>query len=130
LTTLGVATAGSVGKAMFGQVSVMSTDVLVMYTWAGDANLSGAIDGDDYFRIDAGFGAHATGYANGDFDYNGRIDADDYFIIDANYARQSGAFVAAPVSVTAVPEPGGVNCVVIAAAAVLRLSGRTSRRRV
>jgi hypothetical protein len=59
-----------------------------MYTFAGDTNLSGWIDGDDYFRLDNGFLAHLSGYENGDLDYNGRVDADDYFLIDRNYHRQ------------------------------------------
>src|SRR6185437_6215602 len=92
LTTLAVAAAGDVGKSTFGGISVAATDVLVMYTYAGDADLSGAINGDDYVRIDSGYAAHASGYASGDFNYDGRVDADDYFIIDSNFAAQGTAF--------------------------------------
>jgi hypothetical protein len=101
LTTLAVAVAGEVGKTTFGGVSVASSDVLVMYTYDGDANLDGEIDGDDYVRIDAGFSASLSDYASGDFDYSGNIDADDYFVIDRNFSRQGVAFSGA----TAVPEP-------------------------
>jgi hypothetical protein len=97
---------------------VGSGDVLVEYTYAGDADLTGAINGDDYFRIDSGFLAHATGYDNGDFNYDGRIDADDYFIIDRNYTRQGAPFPsAAPLTlgaVAAVPEPGSIGLVMAA----------------
>ena len=58
--------------------TVDATTVFVRYTYAGDANLDGIINGDDYFRIDSGFAASSTGFIKGDFDYNGRIDADDY----------------------------------------------------
>jgi len=61
-----------------------------------DANLSGGweFNGDDYFRIAAGYAAHATGYANGDFDYNGRIDAGRYFVIDSQLRQKnSGVFM-------------------------------------
>ena len=63
--------------------------MLVKYTYIGDANLDGIINGDDYFAIDAGYAAQSTGYAHGDFDYNGRIDADDYFAIDSHYNKAS-----------------------------------------
>lgn len=107
LTTLAIATASEAGKSTFGTVPVTGTDVLIMYTYAGDANLSGRISGDDYFQIDAGFSGHATGYFNGDFDYSGTIDADDYFIIDRNYVRQTTTYAnAPPAGLSVVPEPG------------------------
>ena len=39
-TSLGVATASTIGKTTLGGVSVAPTDTLIMYTWTGDANLS------------------------------------------------------------------------------------------
>ena len=99
-----------------------------MYTYAGDANLSGNINGDDYFRIDTGYTSHLTGYENGDFNYDGKIDADDYFLIDRNYARQTSPFSAGePVGdIAAVPEPSE-----IALAGLLAFAARgRSRRRV
>jgi len=128
LATLAVAANADLGKTTFGGESVSSSDVLVMYTYAGDANLDGAINGDDYFRIDGGYSANATGYANGDFNYDGRIDADDYFIIDRNYARQGTAFasegVVSPDDIVAVPEP-----VVCGSVFVLMGAGALSRKR-
>ena len=109
LTTLAVALAGDIQKTSLGGISLLPTDVVTMYTYAGDADLSGRINGDDYFRIDSGFTAHATGYENGDFNFDGKVDADDYFIIDRNYSRQTSGFSSgAPLGgVVAVPEPGG-----------------------
>ena len=99
LTTLGVAKAEDKGHGdtgTFGGQSVSATDVLVMYTYCGDANLDGLINGDDYFRIDNGFLAHLSGFSNGDFNYDGVINADDYFRIDRNLAqsRHSVQYVA------------------------------------
>ena len=113
LTTLAVAANSVLGKTNFGGQSVGAADVLVMYTYDGDADLNGVINGDDYFRIDSGYASHATGYVNGDFNYDGRIDADDYFIIDRNYARQTTPFAQADTldaasGVIAVPEPAGI----------------------
>ena len=41
------------------------------YTYYGDANLDGAVDGADYQQIDNGFGGGLTGWSNGDFNYDG-----------------------------------------------------------
>jgi hypothetical protein len=126
LTTLAVATADEAGRAgtTFGQANVSSGDTLVMYTYAGDGNLDGLIDGDDYTAIDAGFSAQlvnplSVSYHDGDFNYSGKIDADDYWLIDRNYSKQSGAFsVSAPaLGPAAVPEPTSLVALGIAAAA-------------
>ena len=130
LTTLAVATAGDVGfggATTFGGQTVNSTDTLVMYTYAGDMNLNGQINGDDYFRIDMGYnsGGSLTGYENGDLNYDNKINADDYFIIDRNYGRQTlGVFpTAAPLApaagVSAVPEPASIVGLGLLAAASL-----------
>ena len=76
--------------------TVAASSLLVRYTYVGDANLDGIINGDDYFMIDTGYAAHATGYVHGDFDNNGRIDADDYFIIDSHYNKASTPLADSP----------------------------------
>jgi hypothetical protein len=93
LTTVGLAEAsdalqltGAQTAPWHGQTADASC-VLVKHTYAGDADLNGIIDGDDFARIDSGFSASGTDYADGDFDYSGRVDADDYFIVDANYNK-------------------------------------------
>jgi hypothetical protein len=54
-TTLAVATADETGYAggTFSGQSVARDDTLVMYTWGGDADLNGELNGDDYFFIDS-----------------------------------------------------------------------------
>ena len=59
LTSLGVAT-GAVVKnlsggatASWGGQTVHAADTLVIYTYAGDTNLDGTINGDDYFNVDS-----------------------------------------------------------------------------
>ncbi len=59
-------------KTTFGGVAVLPADVLVMYTYAGDANLDGRINADDYFQIDSNYGKDPPGTvssAKGDFNY-------------------------------------------------------------
>jgi hypothetical protein len=93
-TTLGVSEASTAlsynsgSTAVFDGQTVDTTAVLVKYTYSSDATLNGTINGDDYFRIDAGFASHTTGYANGDFNLDGKINADDYFMIDSKINRQ------------------------------------------
>jgi hypothetical protein len=117
LTNLGVSSGVEQGMLptdtlLFCGHTVMGSDVLVMYTYGGDANLDGAITGDDYFQIDSGFPLGMHGWFNGDFNYDGAIDGDDYFIIDSNFPAQGapwrGIGSAGPVvgpGLTAVPEP-------------------------
>ena len=54
------------------------TDILVMYTYGGDANLDGKINVDDYIRSTAASPPDLTGWSNGDFNYDGKVNIDDY----------------------------------------------------
>jgi hypothetical protein len=130
LTTLAVATASDLGfggTKTFGGQTVATTNTLVMYTYAGDTNLDGTINGDDYFRMDNAFLSGPVQYDNGDLNYDGKINADDYFIIDRNYGEQTlGTFPQAslPGGVSAVPEPASVMGL-----GMLGLAAMTRRRR-
>src|SRR5256714_13868260 len=93
LTTLAVADASEVldfssgSTTLWDGQSVDTTTVLVKYTWGGDANLDGTLNGDDYFQIDSHFNQAGLifGHYNGDFNLDGDINGDDYFIIDSNW---------------------------------------------
>ncbi len=107
------------------------------YTYAGDANLDGVINGDDYSLIDNGFNTGLSGWQNGDFNYDGSISAADYSIIDNAFVMQSGtsnlSVSAGPAemiasntdqiagsSASSVPEPGALSLLAIGAAGLLR----------
>ncbi len=135
-TTLAVALASNVKGITGSQTAVWTgqtvhaSDVLVMYTWGGDANLDGRLDADDYFRIDSNYNKSGTsfGYFDGDFNYDGVINGDDYFIIDSNFAAAQGnPFpTAAPFgSLSAVPEPASMAAIVAAG----MLAGLMRRRK-
>ena len=81
----------------FDNQPVTTTDILLKYTYYGDANLDGKVDGSDYSRIDSGYLSLATGWSNGDFNYDGLIDGSDYTLIDNAFNTQ-GASQAAIVS--------------------------------
>ena len=80
----------------FDGQAVGNTDVLIKYTWAGDANLDGMVNADDYGQIDRGFISQRGGWYNGDFDYSAvqypdvKVNADDYGMIDRSFTGQSG----------------------------------------
>ena len=54
----------------------------------GDLNGDGAINFDDYVKIDTGFNNHLTGYENGDINHDGVVNFDDYVIIDTAFNNQ------------------------------------------
>ncbi|HYO11191.1 MAG TPA: hypothetical protein VER17_19655, partial [Tepidisphaeraceae bacterium] len=142
LTALGSATAAQIGKlagSTWNGNAINANDVLAMYTYGGDANLDGKLNGDDYFQLDNGFAAQSgpnaattVGWFNGDFNYDGRIDGDDYFLLDRNINQQTagliltaGGIADTSAGLTAVPEPAGLGL----AAAVLTLTAARRRRR-
>jgi hypothetical protein len=123
----GLAAMTNPGLASFGGQNVGADDVLVAYTYNGDANLDGRVNADDYFRIDSGFldQPQDPTYAEGDFNYDGTINADDYFSIDSAFLGQTGTLKGRGVNaIAAVPEPE-----VGALLTGLGLLGRRRRRR-
>jgi hypothetical protein len=138
-TTLGIATLKQVkglssptDSVLFAGETVTGGDVLVKFTYGGDANLDGKINVDDYGRIDSNVGQNGSvfGWYNGDFNYDGKINVDDYGIIDANIGVQgppipTDGASAAPAGVSAVPEPAALGL----AAAALGLAALRGRRR-
>ena len=79
----------------FGGVAVGPHDLLVKYTYIGDANLDGLVSFDDYVGMDnAFFGLIPNlGWATGDINFDNVINFDDYTVVD-----QAFFFQAAPLS--------------------------------
>jgi fibronectin-binding autotransporter adhesin len=153
LTALGVmvndqggANSGSPIYNSFEGMPTVDGDVLVKYTYYGDTNLDGVVDGSDYSRIDAAFLADqtspgsVTGWANGDFNYDGVINGSDYTLIDNAFNSQgtqisteiatataqiAGQSVASGPS-SAVPEPASLGMMSLFAIGLL---GRRRRCR-
>jgi hypothetical protein len=99
LTALGSIKNNQTGSAIFSSSNKFDQfcapgvgDILVKYTYYGDADLSGAVDGSDYTLIDNGYNNHLTGWLNGDFNYDGTIDGSDYTLIDAAFSGQGSPF--------------------------------------
>ncbi len=137
LTAIGILLNGNTYGTASGSLGLFdgsnpgSTDVLVKYTYYGDANLDGAVDGSDYTNIDAAFGTSTTGWQNGDFNYDNKIDGSDYTLIDNAFNTQGATLGSNPLSLiatstaslgggsAAVPEPASLGILGIAAIGAL-----------
>ncbi len=112
LTTLGVLlNSNSVGKwfTTFDGQAAGTTDVLIKYTYYGDANLDGVVNGDDYTLTDNGFNEHLSNWINGDFTFLGSVGAADYTLIDNSDQLQGAPLATAaddvPAPIMAVQPP-------------------------
>ncbi|WP_428937553.1 hypothetical protein [Fontivita pretiosa] len=138
---------GNLIHTSFAGQPLSGNEVLVKFTYFGDADLSGSIDATDYSLIDNGYVNSLSGWINGDFDYSGSIDATDYALIDNAYVNQSGPLAEALIAGHArlfgneylialravqggvMPEPAVVAGVWLVVAAVATGRGARSRRR-
>jgi autotransporter-associated beta strand protein len=102
VTTLGVVSntlipgPGPIYTQFDGQ-SLTGNEVLVKFTWQGDADLNGTVDADDLTLWIDGYylqGSMAVSWISGDFDYNGVVDADDLTLFINGYYGQSGTLSA------------------------------------
>ena len=138
-TTIGVATAeqvlfvGPTDTVVFVGQTITGATTIAMYTYAGDVNFDGLVDGADYGTLDNWIQFPGTdGYANGDVNYDGVIDGADYGVLDNTIQLQgpplpgvNGASGGLSAGVTAVPEPSACGFAVLGAAALI---GRRRRR--
>jgi hypothetical protein len=99
----------------FDGKTVSTTDVLVKFTYFGDADLNGIVDDTDFFLINNGFLNNLTGWLNGDFDYSGVVDDTDFFLINNGYLNQGAGLRAGG----SVPEPTGTAAMVLVGAGLL-----------
>jgi autotransporter-associated beta strand protein len=127
---------GTISSTFDGAAS-SDGDILVKYTYFGDANLDGVVNGSDYSRIDNGYLQHLTGWYNGDFNYDNVINGSDYTLMDNAFNTQGAslaASIAAPIAfataqiagpASSVPEPTVLGLLGLATFGLL---GRRPRR--
>jgi hypothetical protein len=118
---------GGTLASTFDGISPSDGDMLVKYTYYGDANLDGKVDGSDYTRIDNGFLSKLSGWYNGDFNYDGVVNGSDYTLIDNAFNTQGAQFSSEVASSTAeiagasaVPEPAALGLISCSLAMLVR----------
>jgi hypothetical protein len=117
--------------------------VIVRYTWNGDYNLDGVVDGLDYSIVDNFLdqltgGPGVQGFTMGDGNFDGIVDATDYGFIDANFGKggplasnagggsvDGGSVGGGSVGIAVIPEP---SAFVLGMVGALGLTGLGSRR--
>jgi hypothetical protein len=85
-TALGYATASSINTSTFDGQAVSGANVLVRYTYSGDANLDGFVNALDFNSLASNFG-NATGkvWTQADFNYDGMTNTLDFNSIATNF---------------------------------------------
>src|SRR5205814_6038367 len=140
LTAIGYASNADYGASSFkGVTGLNANDMLVRFTYYGDADLSGDVTIDDFTQFLNGYqtqSAATNNWLNGDFDYSGTVTLDDFTQFLYGYQNQGaplGALEAAVASanvsssqrammlsaVQAVPEPATAGALAVVAAALL-----------
>ncbi|HEY1686187.1 MAG TPA: dockerin type I repeat-containing protein [Tepidisphaeraceae bacterium] len=97
-----------------GQLISDSNAVLVRYTYFGDLNLDGTVDGSDLAMMGAR-GTTNVGWIGGDLNYDGKVNADDWALFQLGLASSSHGQIT-----SAVPEPAAASLVVVGAGMMMR----------
>jgi hypothetical protein len=90
-TAVGYAVASNFSYSSFGGVSVNSSDVLVKYTYAGDANIDGQVDVSDNGILATNWQGTGKDWREADFNYDGTVDVTDLGFLAMNWQAGVGA---------------------------------------
>jgi ELWxxDGT repeat protein len=112
---------GPTATMLFAGETIDGSSVVIKYSWAGDLNLDGLVDAQDYGVIDNWVQFPGTrGYANGDINFDGVIDATDYGIIDNTIQLQGPPLTTSSASAASVVDSQDV-------VATAPVTGKTAR---
>jgi hypothetical protein len=95
VTAVGYADNGAYGASSFkGVTGLTASDVLVKFTYYGDADLSGDVTLDDFTQFLDGMNNGGTTWLVGDFDYSGTVTLDDFSQFLYGYQNQGAPLAA------------------------------------
>jgi hypothetical protein len=123
-TALGYATgaeftAGS-GLTTFAGHTFLPTDMLVMYTLAGDGNMDGSVTFADFLQLQNHYNQAGTDWEQGDWNYDGSTTFADFLILQNNYNKVLTPANLSPGASAGVPEPASLAILGLALAALVR----------
>jgi hypothetical protein len=101
---IGYAEASLLGVTSWGGIAVDATAVVLKCVAAGDTDLNGGVDADDYARTDRGRAAGLGTWVFGDFDYDGVVTAADLAVLDGTAASADAPEPAMAATPPAAPE--------------------------
>ena len=133
---------------LFDGLPADADSLLVKFTYAGDANLDGVVDLDDYRLMDAGYLAGFDGvtkvatWTTGNFNYDGIVDYKDYALADAALLNQGSPLADEMITLhtaefgsaftnafnAAVPEPASLTILAAGAAGLISTRRRTGKK--
>jgi hypothetical protein len=83
----GIVTSSASGNLTSLGIAEVAGDVVVKFTYAGDANLDGAVDTLDFNSLAANFGGTGKSWSKGDFNYDEVIDTLDFNTLAAQFGQ-------------------------------------------
>jgi autotransporter-associated beta strand protein len=120
ITALGSASSGALNLTNFkGVTGLTGNEVLVAYTYYGDADLTGAVTLDDFTLFLRGYQNNGTTWFAGDFDYSGQVTLDDFTLFLKGYQHQGPSLAEIEGLINGVPMSPAERAAMLAAVAVV-----------
>jgi hypothetical protein len=124
---LGYADNATLGRSMFGGQPVGVSNVVIGYTFGGDANLDGTVNALDFNALASNYGATGGFWVQGDFNYDGSVNTLDFNSLASNF-NQSLPAPAQPLA-SLIPEPAAMWALLSAGLLFRIRRGLISQRR-